>query len=158
MLRHVNDKLRQPCNFLSKACPGFPRNVNSGFRVMPKALLVHSGSVAVHRYGRWSFQRPDWWSLVRALMLRYVQSSVDESSPSIVCGRFCHFKATNFKSTWLLWAIVYFSDVVATPFQPRRAVPFHFHQLWKQYVGMHLCTSPRQWCLAVLSLSFGSYP
>jgi hypothetical protein len=34
---------------------------------------------------------------------------------SIFVVRFCHFGATNFKPTWLLLAIVYFSDVVTTP-------------------------------------------
>ena len=43
---------------------------------------------------------------------------------------FCHFKAMNFKPTCLLWAIVYFSEVVATPFcQLLKSVHFHCLQL-----------------------------
>ena len=45
-----------------------------------------------------------------------MKSSLNDSPSSTIVGKFCHFKAMNFSPTWLLWAIVYFSEVVTTPF------------------------------------------
>ena len=63
-------RLRQPCNFSVRACPGFPRNAKSGFRVVTEKSNGTILSFAMKFYGLLSSQRPEWRSLVRALMPR----------------------------------------------------------------------------------------